>query len=146
MRYIHTIIHSALDDAVRWDRVVRNVADAATPPSGKRKADALWRSPEVDTTYAPRDSSILLTRCLVALDRDIRSDSRWCGDPNQHQDSKGSVRELALCRYAISLTHLGYAQRYLSHLGDLSPILRAETDALREGALASLARSTLLTR
>lgn len=31
--YIHTIIHSALKDAVKWNRVVRNVADAATHPS-----------------------------------------------------------------------------------------------------------------
>jgi Phage integrase, N-terminal SAM-like domain/Arm DNA-binding domain len=32
VRYIHTIIHAALRDALRWNRVVRNVADAATPP------------------------------------------------------------------------------------------------------------------
>jgi integrase len=33
VRYIHTVIHAALRDALRWNRVVRNVADAATPPS-----------------------------------------------------------------------------------------------------------------
>lgn len=33
VRYIHTIVHAALKDALRWNRVVRNVADAATPPS-----------------------------------------------------------------------------------------------------------------
>ena len=33
MRYIHTILHAALRDALRWNRVARNVADAATPPS-----------------------------------------------------------------------------------------------------------------
>ena len=32
VRYIHTILHAALRDALRWNRVVRNVADAATPP------------------------------------------------------------------------------------------------------------------
>ncbi len=31
VRYIHTIMHAALRDALRWNRVVRNVADAATP-------------------------------------------------------------------------------------------------------------------
>lgn len=35
VRYIHTIIHSALDDAVRWHRVVLNAADQATPPSAR---------------------------------------------------------------------------------------------------------------
>jgi integrase len=32
VRYVHTIIHRALKDAVRWGRLVRNVADAADPP------------------------------------------------------------------------------------------------------------------
>lgn len=35
VRYIHTIIHAALDDAVRWHRVPLNAADQATPPSAK---------------------------------------------------------------------------------------------------------------
>jgi integrase len=38
VRYIHTILHAALKDAVRWNRVVRNVADAATPPSASGSA------------------------------------------------------------------------------------------------------------
>ncbi|MGI8755211.1 MAG: tyrosine-type recombinase/integrase [Acidimicrobiales bacterium] len=33
VRYVHTIVHAALKDAMRWNRVVRNVADAADPPS-----------------------------------------------------------------------------------------------------------------
>ena len=33
VRYIHTILHAALKDALRWNRVLRNIADAATPPS-----------------------------------------------------------------------------------------------------------------
>lgn len=32
VRYVHTIIHAALRDAMRWNRVARNVAEAATPP------------------------------------------------------------------------------------------------------------------
>lgn len=35
VRYIHTIIHAALKDAMRWSRVVVNVADRADPPSAK---------------------------------------------------------------------------------------------------------------
>ncbi|MDP9418887.1 MAG: site-specific integrase [Actinomycetota bacterium] len=30
--YVHSIVHAALKDAMRWNRVARNVADAATPP------------------------------------------------------------------------------------------------------------------
>jgi integrase len=33
VRYLHSIVHVALADALRWGLVVRNVADAATPPS-----------------------------------------------------------------------------------------------------------------
>jgi integrase len=32
VRYIHSIVHAALKDAMRWSRVARNVADAANPP------------------------------------------------------------------------------------------------------------------
>jgi len=32
VRYVHTIIHAALRDAMRWNRVTRNVASVATPP------------------------------------------------------------------------------------------------------------------
>lgn len=41
-RYIATIVHAALDDAVRWRRVPLNAADQATPPSAK-----VARAPEM---------------------------------------------------------------------------------------------------
>lgn len=31
--YVHTIVHAALTNVMRWNRVARNVADAANPPS-----------------------------------------------------------------------------------------------------------------
>ncbi len=42
--YIHTIIHRALKDAVRWDRLARNPADAADPPRAGDKGGvvATW--------------------------------------------------------------------------------------------------------
>ena len=42
VRYIHTIVHAALDDAVRWRRLVVNPATQATPPSA-----ALAKAPEM---------------------------------------------------------------------------------------------------
>jgi integrase len=50
VRYVHTIIHAALDDAVRWRRVPLNAADQATPPSAKSaKAPEMkvWSGPEL---------------------------------------------------------------------------------------------------
>jgi integrase len=48
VRYIHTIIGRALREAVAWDRVPRNVARAAQPPS-----TAQARSPEMHTWDGP---------------------------------------------------------------------------------------------
>jgi integrase len=36
VRYVHTIVHRALKDAVRWGRLARNVADGADPPPPSR--------------------------------------------------------------------------------------------------------------
>jgi len=46
VRYVHTIVGRALRDAVRWGRLVRNPAEAATPP---RAAQTRSRAPEMRT-------------------------------------------------------------------------------------------------
>lgn len=39
VQYVHSILHAALKDALRWNRVARNVADAATaPPRGATRS------------------------------------------------------------------------------------------------------------
>lgn len=64
VRYIHTIIHAALRDALRWNRLARNVADAATPPpqgSTKRGRPNVWTADQLglfldfvaDSPYLP---------------------------------------------------------------------------------------------
>jgi integrase len=50
VRYIHTILHAALDDAVRWRRIPLNPADQADPPSvSESKAPEMhvWTGPEL---------------------------------------------------------------------------------------------------
>src|SRR5437879_410211 len=50
VRYIHTIVHAALDDATRWRRVPLNAADQATPPSAKSAKPPemqVWSGPEL---------------------------------------------------------------------------------------------------
>ncbi len=39
VNYIHTILHRAFKDAVRWGRLPRNPCDAADPPRGGQKSD-----------------------------------------------------------------------------------------------------------
>jgi integrase len=64
VRYVHTIIHAALRDAVRWNRLTRNVADAATPPpqgSTRRGRHITWTGEQLgsfldfvaDSPYMP---------------------------------------------------------------------------------------------
>jgi hypothetical protein len=40
--YIHSILHRALRDAVRWGYVVRNAADVADPPRAKTPEMRVW--------------------------------------------------------------------------------------------------------
>ena len=39
VNYVHTILHRAFKDAVRWGRLARNPADAADPPKAGHKLD-----------------------------------------------------------------------------------------------------------
>jgi integrase len=41
VNYVHTIIHRALKDGVRWGRLARNPADAADAPRGGQKSDGV---------------------------------------------------------------------------------------------------------
>src|SRR4051812_17761980 len=50
VRYAHMILRAALADAVRWGRVMRNVADSATPPrksATRAKAMRTWTPDEL---------------------------------------------------------------------------------------------------
>jgi integrase len=52
VRYIATIVHRVFGDALAWQYVARNVADAARPPSARRARDAApemttWKGPEL---------------------------------------------------------------------------------------------------
>jgi integrase len=42
VRYAHAIIHRALRDAVRWNRLPRNVADSADPPKATKPPIRRW--------------------------------------------------------------------------------------------------------
>ena len=52
VRYIHTIVHRALKDAVRWGRLARNPADAADPPKAAeagRPESITWTADQLRT-------------------------------------------------------------------------------------------------
>jgi integrase len=47
VRNVHNILHRALQDALRWGLVARNVASAANPPAGKSPERAVWTPTEL---------------------------------------------------------------------------------------------------
>lgn len=74
VRYVHTIVHAALRDAMRWNRVARNVADAATPPpvgSVRNGRPDAWTSDQLrsfldfvaDSRYLPAWVFLATTGC-----------------------------------------------------------------------------------
>lgn len=68
--YIHTILHRAFKDAVRWGRLARNPADAADPPRGGQKSDSVhaWDAATLRSFLeASRDSNDRLHALWVIL-------------------------------------------------------------------------------
>lgn len=59
VNYVHTILHRALKDAVRWGRLARNPADAADPPRGGPKSDGVhaWDAPTLRRFLAASSDS-----------------------------------------------------------------------------------------
>ncbi len=47
VRYIHAVLHHALDDAVKWGLLARNVANAVEPPQKARNEMRVWSAEEV---------------------------------------------------------------------------------------------------
>jgi integrase len=48
VQYVHTILHRAFRDAIRWDRMFRNPCDAADPPRGvSRPRLRVWTASEL---------------------------------------------------------------------------------------------------
>jgi integrase len=47
VRYTHTIVRKALADAVKWNLIPRNVADAANPPARRPRPKRTWTADEL---------------------------------------------------------------------------------------------------
>lgn len=84
VRYLHSIIHAALADALRWDLVLRNVADAATPPShsaAKARPPKTWSAPELrvflESVAGERLSAMWLLFATSGLRRGETLALRW---------------------------------------------------------------------
>ena len=79
VRYIHTIIHRALKDAVRWGRLARNPADAADPPKAgeaSRPESITWTADQLRTFLEGARGSRHWTAYLVLATTGLRRGER----------------------------------------------------------------------
>jgi len=84
VRYVHTILHRALKDAVKWGRLARNPADAADPPRAGSTARAeftTWTAEQLrtflDGTREDRNGVAYLLLASTGLRRGEALGLRW---------------------------------------------------------------------
>lgn len=83
IHYIHTILHRALKDAVRWQKLNRNVAALADPPRVKAPAGLnIWSADQVRAFLGFVNHDRLYALYLLALTTGMRRGEllglRWC--------------------------------------------------------------------
>lgn len=52
VRYIHTILHMVLEQALKWGLVTRNVADLVEPPAAVKRKPNIWTADQAKTFLA----------------------------------------------------------------------------------------------
>jgi integrase len=82
VRYVHTIIHRALKDAVKWGRLARNPAGAANPPKAVCRPESItWTADQLRTflegTRTSRYSAAYLLLATTGLRRGEALGLRW---------------------------------------------------------------------
>jgi integrase len=110
VRYVHTILHRALADAVRWGRLARNPADAADAPreraAGKRAVEA-WSVADLRLLLdASRSSGDRYYAAWVVLAttgarRGEVLGLRWC-DVDLEQARASVVQTVVAIRHEVS--------------------------------------------
>jgi integrase len=72
VRYVHAVIRKALSDAVRWNLLTRNVADAADPPRASRAPIRTWSAREVQAFLAHVQTDRLYAAYFLAATTGMR--------------------------------------------------------------------------
>jgi integrase len=68
VRYAHTVVRKALSDAVGWNLITRNVADAAQPPKKQKTTKETWGAEQLRTFLTQvREDRLFAAWQLAAL-------------------------------------------------------------------------------
>jgi integrase len=131
VRYIHTIIHRALKDAVRWGRLARNPADAADPPKAAeagRPESITWTADQLRTflegTRARRHWTAHPLLATSGMRRGEVLGLRW--------------RDLDLDGGRVSIRQTVIAVRHTAMLGTPKTAKGRRTITLDKGTVAAL--------
>jgi integrase len=88
IRNVHTLLYSAFRDAMKWDLLARNPAEAADPPIVPRKAPAHWTADRVgaflEATADDRLAPLWLMYASTALRRSEALALRWSDVSLEH--------------------------------------------------------------
>jgi integrase len=103
VRNIHTLLHKALGDAVRWGRVSRNFADLADPPRWARPEMRVWNAEQLRVFLASERNERLFAAWLLAATTGMRRGElvglRWSA-VDLDQGTIAVVRAHAVVRYS----------------------------------------------
>ncbi len=72
VRYIHTILHRALRDSVRWGKLPRNPADMADPPKSRTPEMKTWQKDELRRFLASVEDDRLYAAWLLLSTTGLR--------------------------------------------------------------------------
>ncbi len=81
VRYVHRIVHRALQDAVRWGHLFRNPVGLADPPRVEKSESAVWSAAEarlfIDSTRQDRLRALYLLALTTGMRRGELLGLRW---------------------------------------------------------------------
>jgi integrase len=72
VRHLHSLLHRALDDAVKWGLVVRNVCDVVTPPRRAHVEMRVWSAEDARRVLAAAEGDDLAALWHLALATGMR--------------------------------------------------------------------------
>ena len=72
VRELHSLVHKALDQALKWQAVTKNVARAVSPPRKEKKEIKYWTKDEVKEFLNSIESERLFTLYHLALNTGMR--------------------------------------------------------------------------
>jgi len=72
VRHVHSVLHGALDDAVKWGLLARNVCDAVDPPARSRVEMQTWNPQQAGAFLAAAEGNELEALWRLAITTGMR--------------------------------------------------------------------------